>query len=66
MVVGGVVGGNGCTFSCVVSTLVSVFEWANTFTLAAAFAPLLALEDVPILVLTLVLVNVWDSDVESE
>ena len=64
---GGVgVGGSGASFSCVVSTLVSVFACANTFTLAAAFAPLLAFEDVAILVFTLVFVNVCDSDEESE
>ena len=61
----GVVGGIGATFSCDVSTLVSVFACANTLTFAAAFAPLLAFDDVAILVLTLVLVNVCDSELVS-
>ena len=61
----GVVGGNGATFSCVVSTLVSVFACANTLTLAAALAPLLAFDDVAILVFTFVFVNVCDSEEES-
>lgn len=64
---GGVgVGGSGASFSCVVSTLVSVFACANTFTLAAALAPLLALDEVAIRVFTLVFVNVCDSDDESD
>lgn len=65
VVVAGISGG-GVGFCCCVSTFVSVFAWAYVFTLAAAFAPLLALEDVAIRVLTFVLVNVWDSELESE
>ena len=66
MVVGAGVEKGGVGFCCCVSTLVSVFACAYVFTLAAALAPLLALEEVAILVLTLVFVNVCDSELESD
>ena len=60
------VGGNVIGFCCLVSTLVFVFAFAYVLTLAAALAPLRAFEDVAIRVLTLVFVNVCDSEDESE